>query len=103
MITDLFWLQDVYIAVANGQQRPALDTIFNRVDDMLTTGQFERCDKLLQQVSIRRLDVQTMIGFLAATLLADHKLPSRKKLREEILLYIRAAEPERAESLLRGL
>lgn len=103
MITDLFWLQDVYVAVANGQSRAALNVIFARIDDMLSTAQFERCDKLLAQVSLSRLDTKTMICFLAATLLAAPKLPNRKKLRDDVHAHLQQVEPDRVESLLRGL
>jgi hypothetical protein len=63
---------------ASGDRNAALDLLYDRVDELMRTGQFEALDSLLQQVRLGDMSIDVLLGLLTATLPARSRLPSRQ-------------------------
>lgn len=59
-----------------------LDLIYDVIDDLLRKGDFEKVDKILQEIDVPELSTDNLLGFLTATLYAE--LPSRKEFFKKV-------------------
>lgn len=48
-------LEDIYTLVSHNEDDQAVDLLFTLVDELLLSGQFERCDEFLAQIDPTRL------------------------------------------------
>jgi hypothetical protein len=99
----LAWLPEVYSLVESGNPEAAADLVFDNIDELLSAGDFPRTNELLQMVDVKRLDTNLMISFLAITLAAKSKLPSRAPLLRRVEARLIQFEPDRVEGLLATL
>lgn len=97
------WLGDVYSLVERNLPDEAVDILFDRIDDLLVTGQFARCDALLRAIDLKRLDSNLIVAVLSITLAAAEKLPYRARLLKRAEERLSAIAPDRVERLLSGL
>lgn len=86
-------------------ERDTLFAIYVKMDDWFSRGQFEKADLLLQKVVPEDYEEFILIGFLAASLPAEEKLPSRHALFLRVKAHLEAQgqEPEEIHDLLKGL
>lgn len=97
------WLPDVYSLVHHGRLEDAGDLVFSKIDDLLCSGEFRRCDELLHMVDPKRLDINVMLSFLSITFAAKHKLPGRTSLVRRIEARLQQIVPNRVAALLAPL
>jgi hypothetical protein len=100
---DLTWLGDVYSLVARNRFDAAIDILFRNVDELLLTGQFNRCNDLLRAIDLGRLDTNLLVGTLSITVSAADKLPGRAHFVERVAKRLESMAPGRVERLLVGL
>ncbi len=77
----------------------ALDLLYDRVDRLLTAGDFSAVETAIDALDPTRLDVVTALGVLTITLPVAERLPLRSKFADRV----RALDPGRADDLLAGL
>jgi hypothetical protein len=77
----------------------AIDVLYDRVDSMLTAGDWAATEAAVQALDEQRLDVALLVAAISITRPAAERLPSRLKL----IARLREVEPTRAERLLQGL
>jgi len=97
------WLSDLYVMIKNGSTDKAIDLLIDEVDDLLSDGEFERCDDLMGLIDLDRLDVDLLVGVLSVTLGAAELLPSRPGLIEQVEERLEGLVPERVDALMEGL
>ncbi len=97
------WLPEVYALIEQGDDESAADIVVDVVDELLSASDFSRCDELLQMVDVKRLNPNLLITFLAVSLPAKQKLPSRSQLLRRTETRLAELEPERVDALLRTL
>lgn len=97
------WLNDVYSYVAQGRVDPAVDLLFQHVDDLLSAGQFARCDDLIRTIDLKRFDTNLLVGVLSVTLGAADKLSARASLVEKVAVRLGELAPSRVDRLLSGI
>lgn len=97
------WLDDVYAYVQRKLPRKAVDILYQRVDGLLGSGEFERCDELLRTIDLKRLDSNLIVSVLAMTKLAANELPYRSKLLLRARTVLESLAPGRVASLLASL
>lgn len=79
-----------------------LDKIYDWIDDLLSRGEFERVDSILESVDISRLDTPSSLGFLTLTTRAKDRMPNRQALFERMRQDLDDKGEETA-AILRGL
>lgn len=72
--------QEIITLENSGQLIPALDIIFDTIDDMLIAQQFDEVDIILDTAHRLDLSHDLILGFLVITLPAKDKLKNRVKL-----------------------
>ncbi|WP_428265089.1 hypothetical protein [Haliangium sp.] len=97
------WLGDVYSLVARQQPDEAIDILFDHIDELLSEGQFARCDSVLRAIDLDRLDTNLVVAVLSITLSAADELPHRARLLSRAEKRLSVLAPERVERLLHGL
>ena len=82
----------------------SLETIYDRIDDMVDAKAFGECDALLKVVTdeINTSPLDALVGLLTGTIWVAKHLPHRPKLREKTGERLRAAGKD-AEKVLQGL
>ncbi|MDX9721520.1 MAG: hypothetical protein RBU37_12295 [Myxococcota bacterium] len=96
------WLNDVYALVSRGDPDSAAHLLCSRIDELLLSGQFARCNELLQAIDLKRLDCNLVVTLLAFTRLAKEALPFRPRLCERARARLLCdLAPDRVERLLR--
>jgi hypothetical protein len=85
-----------------GDTDAALDLIYDQIDGLLKSGEFQKVDALLEDAEVGSFSVDLLLGLLTATLPARTKLAARRDffLRAEASLRQRAGWKD---DLLRGL
>jgi hypothetical protein len=98
------WLVEVYEAVAEHRVRPAIDILFEHMDDLFLEGRFQEADKILSLVDVEKLDENLMVGFLTITSAAKDHLNNRDALYRQIEDRLgQKLTPGELNSLLQGL
>ncbi len=97
------WLEDVYSAVRHERIDAALDLLMEHFDELFHAGKFSEANSLLDHVDLQRLDIDTMVGLLAATLPARDELKRRGRLVERVRVHLQRLAPTRLPGLLQGL
>lgn len=97
------WFEDLYGAVANGQEQRSLDLIYEKFDELLMTSDFSVVDTYLSELDPDRLDAVTMLAVCSSTSAAREKLSSRAQFAVRVETRVRELESEREVSLLNGL
>lgn len=85
-----------------GHRNAAMDLLYDRIDELMRTGQFDLLDMILQRVPVREFSVDVLLGLLTATLPARSRLPSREDFFSETEQVLRE-RAEYEEGLLTGL
>jgi Arc/MetJ-type ribon-helix-helix transcriptional regulator len=85
-----------------GERSRAMDMLYDKIDELMRSGQLERLDDLLKGVREEELSADVLLGLLTATLPARNRLPSRAKVLRETERILRA-RCEFQEGLLAGL
>jgi hypothetical protein len=96
------FLRPVLQLEKGGQLDPALDVLYDRVNDLLKARNFSALDMLLRQVDADAFSVDILLGLLTASLPAKSKLPSRSKFYAKAEASIKQ-RGEWEEGLLTGL
>ena len=68
----------------HGQTDEALDILFDQIDEMLLSGEFNRVDQLLAETTPSDFSVELLLGILTATLPGKNRLLNREALFERI-------------------
>lgn len=97
------WLEDLYVAVRHEQIDHALDLIYASFNRLFASGRFTLASSLLRHVDLARLDTDTLVGLLAATLPAREELPDRPGLVARVRMVLQSTQPARIDALMRGL
>jgi len=97
------WLDDVYAYVQQQLPRKAVDILYEKVDGLLSSGEFHRCDELLRTIDLKRLDTNLIVSVLAMTKVAANELPYRSKLLGRARTVLESLAPGRVERLLAAL
>jgi hypothetical protein len=95
-------LEPVLQLEKHGRIDSALDALYDRVDDLLKTEEFETLDGMLRQAKVESLSADVLLGLLTATLPARAKLPARANFFAEAEASIKA-RGEWENGLLAGL
>jgi hypothetical protein len=90
------------LLVSHGQTDTALDLIFDRFDEMLLAGDFNKLDQILAQSCPENLSVDLLVGVLTVTLPARNRLDNRKGFFERVKLALQN-RGELQDDLLIGL
>lgn len=61
-----------------------LDKIYDKIDDLLRKGHFEKCDQILKGINVSSASTDELLAYLTATLPAASKMPYRKIFYENI-------------------
>jgi hypothetical protein len=99
------WLEEVYTLVEKDDPDAAIDVLFDHIDDLLIACEFEKCDRVLRSIDVKRLDRNLMIATLGITRSAAARLNERKGLVERVESKLRddaLAEVDRLLKNLRG-
>jgi hypothetical protein len=96
------WLEDVYSLVRREKIDPAIDLLFDRVDNLLLAGKFSECDALLKVIDVKRLDSNLIVAALSITDAAKDKLPSRSQFLDVCEKHLPTIAPGRVQLLLDG-
>ena len=81
----------------------ATDILFQDIDNLLSSGEFDLCNELIQNIDLDRFDTNLLVGLLSITYAAHDKLPYRKQLYAKIEFIFNIYEPDRINALLVGL
>lgn len=82
----------------------SLDYVFNTIDDLLIEGQFDLCNSLLDNIEIKELDINILIGILTITSEFKEKLYIRESFFQKVQDFIYDIYSfEEAEQILAGL
>jgi hypothetical protein len=95
-------LDHAQLLVSHGQTDTALDLVFDRFDEMLLAGDFNRVDQILAESRPENLSVDLLVGVLTVTLAAKNQLNSRFEFCERVKLALQN-RGEVQEGLLIGL
>ena len=94
------WLSDLYMLVAENKIDPAINLLFDKIDDLLCAGEFATVDQIIQVIDLTRLDSNLLVGLLSITYAASDKLKKRDWLVSEIEKQLYRIVPERAHRLV---
>lgn len=85
--------------------RKAMFLVFDCLDQLMSAGAFDVCDKILEEVPLDSLDDSVALAFYTVTLPAKTKLTSRVPYKERLisLWQSRGRTKEDISELLRGL
>lgn len=83
--------------------RPAIDTLFDWVDDLLLSGDITAVDDILASADLDQLDSYLWIALLSITLPAKDVLQNRPSVVVGIRARLQKTQPEHVESLMQGL
>lgn len=101
--SDVDWLVSVYSCVAERDLDATVDILFGEFDGLLSAGRFAHCDTIIESINVDRLGPTLLVALLAVTLPASSKLAARAGLVGRVRARLSVIEPERVESLMRGL
>jgi hypothetical protein len=73
------FLNTVYGFAKRGEEDEAIDVILEYINDLLVEGQFDSCDRILDEVDLARIPPVLMVSFLTITAAAKPKLKSRDR------------------------
>jgi hypothetical protein len=96
------WVQSVLRLDETDQTAAALDTLFGRIDSMLSASDFDKVDGIVAGMPIEGPSLSLMMGLLSITRPAAEHLPSRQEFFTRVYRLCRAMGRD-AESLLSGL
>lgn len=99
---DYPWLAEAIRLEAMGQGEESLDIVFDKLDDWLLDGHFDRCSSFLSVAPVDQLSTALLLTILTATLPARTALPARSAFFERVQAVIRKRS-EDADTLLSGL
>ena len=85
------------------EEEQAVDMLFDHIDELLLEELYEACNMFLTQIDPQQLGANLNVSLLAITLGARAHLPYRDELVSQVRTLFEAQEPQRADSLLRGL
>ncbi len=97
------WMNEVGTLMAAGKIEEALGIVFNNCDNLLIAGKFDEINTLLDQVDTDRMNIELMVGLLAATLPAKDKLSARKHYYEKVKVRLTELVPDRVDRIMKGL
>ena len=97
------WLATLYDLVDQDSIDPAIDLLFDHINDLLFEDRAADCDGLLQQIDVARLDTNLLVSLLSVTSPARAVLPSRTALVERVERRLNLLAPTRVARLLSGL
>lgn len=97
-----YWMRAVRVLDEKGQADAALDDMFDRIDPMLSSGQYNKVDAILAAMSVEGPSLTLMMGLLSITRPAAQHLPSRQRFFERVYRLCKAMRRD-AELLLGGL
>jgi hypothetical protein len=93
-----------YEAVAAGKIDDAIDVIIDVIDDRLRAGKWEEVDAILAAANLGKLDADSLVALLIATVRAKEHLPIRATVAGAIATRVRKLLPkEEAEAALEGV
>lgn len=97
---DLNYLYDI---LALGDIDKALDFIFREIDRLLSVGQLTSVDAILAAIDFEKLDLDSQLGFLTATLPVKEYLKNREAFYQKVKQFIKNELKEDTAALLSGL
>lgn len=81
-----------------------LDILFKLLDEYCFNGDFESCDKYIENFDIEKFSVTESLGVLTITLVWKSRLTKREKFYDDVYEYVYKHFPdEEAESIMIGL
>jgi hypothetical protein len=99
----IYWVEDIYSALAKGQTDAALDLLLDRLDDALSAGDLAQCEEALVALDVGRLNIEACLTVLAVTRAARQELRGRASFLKRAEGRVSELAPDRAEVLLQGL
>ena len=99
----MIWLAEVYSLVQKQMPDEAIDILFLHIDSLLSAGDFEGCDSVLQLVDVTQLDVNLNVALLSVTKRAAPLLKERANLVRKVKAHLMKQDAERSKRLLDGL
>ncbi len=85
-----------------GKRHAAMDLLYDCVDELMRTGQFEALDSIIEDLIVSRLTIDVLVGLLTATLPAKSRLRSRPEFFSKTDTELRSRH-EYEDGLLTGL
>jgi len=85
-----FPAERVYRLVMEGREDAALDVVFERLDDVLSDGDFAAVDRVLADVNLSGLTPTVALGYLTMAWPAHRRLVNFDALRERIRPWMAA-------------
>lgn len=70
-------IQKIYDLDKIETKQELFDWIFQRVNELLTNNDFERCDEIFSLVDVNRISASTVTALLRSTFMASPRLPLR--------------------------
>lgn len=96
-------IDEIYRCIEAKDIDQATDILFQDIDSLLSSGEFDLCNELIQTIDLSRFDTNLLVGLLSITHAAHDKLPYRKQLYTKIKQIFKLSEPDRVDALLVGL
>lgn len=80
------WLNRIYRLCDQEKTSPAIELVFDMLDDLLFAGNLERCDEILRIADVSRLLGPVALSFLTIT------MPARAELKERVNFFQKARD-----------
>lgn len=97
------WLGSIYSLVHRGEPDDAIDVLFDHLDRLLDSGDFEKCDGVLMTIDVKRLDTNLLVALASITRVAKDELAKRAQLMDRVETRLRELAPDRTDRLLANL
>ena len=96
------WTRAILKSDNDGHSDAALDDLFDRIDVMLSSGEYEKVDDILAAMPLEGPSLTLMMGLLSVTRPAAKYLPSRVRYFNRVYRLCNAMRRD-AQTLLGGL
>ncbi len=94
----------LYQFVEQNRIDDALDLLYEVIDDLLVSGSFGACERMLGKMDLNRMNADTLVGVLSITLPAKNLLAARERFLHSVDKHLRRSlSSEQTQDLLRGL
>lgn len=93
----------IYTLVKHNEPECAIQVLFHEVDRWLREGRFDWTDKFLEELDVKKLDTNLIVGVLSITLAAKNELTKREAYVKRAREYLVELCPDRVDRLLERL
>lgn len=100
---DFSWLAELYALIRNNNSEAASDLLYDKIDEMLLSGDFEGCDRLLRKIQLEKFDTFLLVALASILKTPNKELSEYRGTLAKIRSHLKRLAPDRVETLLKGL